>query len=398
MSTMCAEKHSFYPSQQLHLLSPKKPTFKDTIFDSNIANLIPPRMLLSRKTQIQETPEISLYESNLRKYLPYNDDNEEIEELDSSDSADPYSSDQFRMFEFKVRRCTRSRSHDWTDCPFAHPGEKARRRDPRRYHYSGTVCPDFRRGGCTRGENCQYAHGVFECWLHPSRYRTEACKDGKNCKRKICFFAHSPKQLRISPEISNTERKFKSLNHNLNHRCLFCSHNSVSNSPTSTLLGMPHLSPPMSPSPPLSPVKHIGINGFSPLSRFGGCESCNLSKLSTGVVSYKEMLTELMNSMEAMKFSESVSSPCSSTTPNNNNRNVNVPWLDVSFNVEDHQQQHFTLSPSTPSPSGSGNLFREDYSSKITVTAADLDKMNDNSTEFGGPADPDLGWVNELLM
>lgn len=43
-----------------------------------------------------------------------------------------YSSDEFRMYEFKVRRCVRTRTHDWTDCPFAHPGEKARRRDPHR--------------------------------------------------------------------------------------------------------------------------------------------------------------------------------------------------------------------------------------------------------------------------
>ena len=28
------------------------------------------------------------------------------------------------MFEFKERR-----SHDWTECPYAHPGEKAHQRD-----------------------------------------------------------------------------------------------------------------------------------------------------------------------------------------------------------------------------------------------------------------------------
>uniref|UniRef100_A0A803KP62 C3H1-type domain-containing protein n=1 Tax=Chenopodium quinoa TaxID=63459 RepID=A0A803KP62_CHEQI len=97
------------------------------------------------------------------------------------------------MYEFKVRKCTRSRSHDWTDCPFSHPGEKARRRDPRRFHYSGTVCPEYRRSGsCSRGDECDFAHGVFECWLHPARYRTEACKDGKSCKRKVllCTFSY----------------------------------------------------------------------------------------------------------------------------------------------------------------------------------------------------------------
>ena len=33
------------------------------------------------------------------------------------------------MFEFKERRCARGRSHDWTECPYAHPGEKAHQRD-----------------------------------------------------------------------------------------------------------------------------------------------------------------------------------------------------------------------------------------------------------------------------
>eukprot|EP00245_Coleochaete_scutata_P007104 TRINITY_DN22199_c0_g1_i1.p1 TRINITY_DN22199_c0_g1~~TRINITY_DN22199_c0_g1_i1.p1 ORF type:complete len:629 (-),score=87.12 TRINITY_DN22199_c0_g1_i1:1143-3029(-) len=114
-------------------------------------------------------------------------------------TVDVYGCDEFRMFEFKVRRCMRGRSHDWTECPFAHPGEKARRRDPRRFHYSGTACPDFRKGTCRRGDACEYAHGVFECWLHPARYRTQPCKDGRNCRRRVCFFAHAQEQLRLLP-------------------------------------------------------------------------------------------------------------------------------------------------------------------------------------------------------
>ncbi|KAL0397569.1 UNVERIFIED_CONTAM: Zinc finger CCCH domain-containing protein 30 [Sesamum calycinum] len=83
-----------------------------------------------------------------------------------------YSTDEFRMFSFKVRPCSRAYSHDWTECPFVHPGENARRRDPRKYHYSCVPCPDFRKGACRRGDMCEYAHGVFECWLHPAQYRT----------------------------------------------------------------------------------------------------------------------------------------------------------------------------------------------------------------------------------
>uniref|UniRef100_M8CU69 Zinc finger CCCH domain-containing protein 33 n=1 Tax=Aegilops tauschii TaxID=37682 RepID=M8CU69_AEGTA len=82
------------------------------------------------------------------------------------------------MYSFKVKPCSRAYSHDWTECPFVHPGENARRRDPRRYSYSCVPCPEFRKGGsCRKGDGCEYAHGVFECWLHPAQYRTRLCKD-----------------------------------------------------------------------------------------------------------------------------------------------------------------------------------------------------------------------------
>lgn len=123
-----------------------------------------------------------------------------------------FSSDEFRMYQFKMKRCPRARPHDWTQvgarmgassvsrlggltapaaaaccharvsgrsrcrccccshlhctpcqailpapaapllhpcsqCPFAHPGEKAKRRDPKRFNYSGSACPEFRRVG-----------------------------------------------------------------------------------------------------------------------------------------------------------------------------------------------------------------------------------------------------------
>ena len=108
-----------------------------------------------------------------------------------------YASDEFRMYSFKIRPCSRSYSHDWTDCPFVHAGENARRRDPRRYHYSCVPCPDFRKASaCKRGDACEYAHGVFECWLHPAQYRTRLCKDGPVCSRRVCFFAHESTELR----------------------------------------------------------------------------------------------------------------------------------------------------------------------------------------------------------
>ncbi|XP_059627968.1 zinc finger CCCH domain-containing protein 29-like [Cornus florida] len=107
-----------------------------------------------------------------------------------------YGSDEFRMYSFKVKPCSRAYSHDWTECPFVHPGENARRRDPRKYSYSCVPCPEFRKGSCVKGDGCEYAHGVFESWLHPAQYRTRLCKDETGCSRKVCFFAHKPEELR----------------------------------------------------------------------------------------------------------------------------------------------------------------------------------------------------------
>jgi hypothetical protein len=107
-----------------------------------------------------------------------------------------YGSDEFRMYTFKVQPCSRAYSHDWTECPFVHPGENARRRDPKKYLYTCVPCPDFKKGACAKGDNCEYAHGVFESWLHPAQYRTRLCKDETGCARKVCFFAHKPEELR----------------------------------------------------------------------------------------------------------------------------------------------------------------------------------------------------------
>ncbi|CAH8265396.1 unnamed protein product [Arabidopsis lyrata] len=124
-----------------------------------------------------------------------------------------YGTDDFRMFSFKVKPCSRAYSHDWTECPFVHPGENARRRDPRKYPYTCVPCPEFRKGSCPKGDSCEYAHGVFESWLHPAQYRTRLCKDETGCARRVCFFAHRLDELRpvnastgsamVSPRSSN---------------------------------------------------------------------------------------------------------------------------------------------------------------------------------------------------
>ncbi|XP_054816778.1 zinc finger CCCH domain-containing protein 2 [Prosopis cineraria] len=427
MSSVCADQHKFHP------FSPKK-----SLLD------IPPRKLLTRRSAAAAAaihdpdmfPDSPCFSSSdeafLRKFLPRNNLNADSD----SDDSDLYSSDHFRMYEFKVRRCTRSRSHDWTDCPFAHPGEKARRRDPRRYHYSGTVCPEYRRGGCSRGDGCEFAHGVFECWLHPARYRTEACKDGKNCKRKVCFFAHTPRQLRILPvnshshSSSSADHHASCKNHNKfmnpasgsKNCCLFCHHCSAgsTSSPTSTLFGMSHMSPPLSPSsspvsPPLSPVKlRSTANGLSPISRYcdrlPGCETSSRLVNNQGVVSYKEALTELMSSLEGLNFMEANASPVSAT------KSQNLPWLDMSsINCEDQQQQfilspatsfscedqqqQFILSPSahTPTTTSVSSSFSNGklYANSTFLSSENRVVSNDNGSVCSAP---DLGWVNDLLM
>ncbi|KAL7147878.1 hypothetical protein ABFS83_06G138800 [Erythranthe nasuta] len=107
-----------------------------------------------------------------------------------------YGSDEFRMYSFKVKPCSRGYSHDWRECPFLHPGENARRRDPSTYNYTCVPCPDYKKGVCVRGDACEYGHGIFECWLHPALYKTRLCKEETWCTRKVCFFAHSLEDLR----------------------------------------------------------------------------------------------------------------------------------------------------------------------------------------------------------
>ncbi|PQQ10681.1 zinc finger CCCH domain-containing protein 20 [Prunus yedoensis var. nudiflora] len=66
--------------------------------------------------------------TTFQRYLPSNetdpDSDSDISVRESDSPVDAYSCDHFRMFEFKVRRCARGRSHDWTECPYAHPGRR----------------------------------------------------------------------------------------------------------------------------------------------------------------------------------------------------------------------------------------------------------------------------------
>ena len=74
--------------------------------------------------------------------------------------------------------------------------ENARRCDPRKYHYTCVSCPEFRKGSYNKGDACEYAHGIFEFWLHPRQYRTRLSKYETYCTRRVCFFSHKPEELR----------------------------------------------------------------------------------------------------------------------------------------------------------------------------------------------------------
>ncbi len=45
----------------------------------------------------------------------------------------------------QVLPCSKRFCHDWTVCPYAHPGEKAKRRDPRVHSYTGIACPNMKK-------------------------------------------------------------------------------------------------------------------------------------------------------------------------------------------------------------------------------------------------------------
>eukprot|EP00262_Sarcandra_glabra_P000020 TRINITY_DN1000_c0_g1_i2.p1 TRINITY_DN1000_c0_g1~~TRINITY_DN1000_c0_g1_i2.p1 ORF type:complete len:382 (-),score=10.44 TRINITY_DN1000_c0_g1_i2:216-1361(-) len=319
----------------------------------------------------------------LQRYLPSNDivgddPESEISDRETDIPVDTYSCDEFRMYEFKVRRCARGRSHDWTECPYAHPGEKARRRDPRRFHYAGTACPDFRKGNCKRGDACEFAHGVFECWLHPARYRTQPCKDGTSCRRRVCFFAHTQEQLRVLPHQQSPRAQM-----------LYDSYDgsplryAMSSSPTSTLI-----SPPISPSdsPPLSPI--------SPIS-----PSLRRSLLPSNSVN------EVLVSLRQLQLSKAKSVPATWGVQIGGGAGIGSPRGAANVGPS------FSSLPSTPTRVPTKGLMElwemgfieEEQPAERVESGRDLrakiyEKLSkENKLSASVSAVPDVGWVSELV-
>jgi hypothetical protein len=88
--------------------------------------------------------------------------------------------------------------HNWRACPFAHPTENARRRDPREFTYSSLVCPDYRQGCCVRGDTCQYAHGKSTKPQAPQGSRVQGAFDPRRV-RKQAFMNRSPPAGSLNP-------------------------------------------------------------------------------------------------------------------------------------------------------------------------------------------------------
>jgi hypothetical protein len=55
-----------------------------------------------------------------------------------------FKTENFMMYGFKIAMCTKQGRHPWGDCPYAHPTENARRRDPRVFSYGCVECPSYR--------------------------------------------------------------------------------------------------------------------------------------------------------------------------------------------------------------------------------------------------------------
>lgn len=118
------------------------------------------------------------------------------------------------------------------------------------------------------------------------------------------------------------------------------------------------------------------------------------------VVSYKDVFTELVNSLERLSFNEG--SPVSGA------KAPNFPWLDVSLNCEEQQQQQqnpFIVPSFGCEDQQQQNQFIFSPPSIQTPTngkfCSNRFMGNDNNNKVVGGADvngPDLAWVNELLM
>ncbi|KAG9156188.1 hypothetical protein Leryth_015596 [Lithospermum erythrorhizon] len=265
-----------------------------------------------------------------------------------------FGTDDFRMYSFKVKPCSRAYSHDWTECPFVHPGENARRRDPLKYNYTCVPCPEFKKGSCVKGDSCEYAHGVFESWLHPAQYRTRLCKDETGCSRKVCFFAHRPDELRpLHPSTGSAMPSPKSL--------LANSMDMAALSPLA--LGSSSLMMPTTSTPPMSPVaassprstsmwQNLNLNFTPPALQMPGSRLKTASnardlELEMEILGLESIHTRMQHRQHLIDEMTSLSSPSSWNNDYNRISDMKPTNLDEVFGSLDPSfaSQYQVLSP-----------------------------------------------------
>lgn len=95
------------------------------------------------------------------------------------------------------------------------------RRNPTKYKYSSTICPDidFSRKGakgrmslncrCRKGKYCEFAHTKEEELYHPDAYKTKKCNAFPNCKRFYCPFIHDCEASSLNSAKNNLKSEDK---------------------------------------------------------------------------------------------------------------------------------------------------------------------------------------------
>ncbi|XP_072299151.1 putative E3 ubiquitin-protein ligase UNKL isoform X2 [Eucyclogobius newberryi] len=108
----------------------------------------------------------------------------------------------FVLANYKTDQCTKPPRlcRQGYACPHYH-NSRDRRRNPRKYKYRSTPCPNVKHGDewgepskCDSGDSCQYCHSRTEQQFHPEIYKSTKCNDMRQtgyCPRgPFCAFAH----------------------------------------------------------------------------------------------------------------------------------------------------------------------------------------------------------------
>ncbi|GAA0162112.1 hypothetical protein LIER_18279 [Lithospermum erythrorhizon] len=96
---------------------------------------------------------------------------------------------------YKIKRCPNEEPHDLARCLYTHIGD-IYRRDHSLYYPEYCTSKLNHNSVCIMGDRCRFAHGPYEYFYHPGRYRTEYCNFGVDCNTIGCPFVHNSSQFR----------------------------------------------------------------------------------------------------------------------------------------------------------------------------------------------------------